>query len=63
MNMHDETKHKRRKLAWERMPTPRVSWETFKKIECSSSSLEQACTRAREVMQRQIRKQKNTQKT
>jgi len=54
-----DIKHKRRKQAWERLTTPRVSWETFKRIEAGSSSLEQAQTIAREVMLRQIRKQKN----
>lgn len=54
-----DIKHKRRKQAWEQLTTPRVSWETFKRIEAGSSSLEQAQTIAREVMLRQIRKQKN----
>ena len=54
--MTDETKHKRRKMAWENMPTPRVSWETFKRIEAGSSSLEQAQTIARVVFLKQARK-------
>ncbi len=61
--MNNDTKHKRRKLAWENMTTPRVSWETFKRIEAGSSSLEQAQVIAREVMLKQIRKQKNNTQT
>lgn len=56
-----DIKHKRRKLAWESMPTPRVSWETFKRIADGSSSLDQAQVIAREVMLRQIRKQNRNQ--
>jgi len=54
--MTDDTKHKRRKLAWEQMPTPRVSWETFKRIADGSSSLEQAQVIARQVLLKQLRK-------
>ena len=54
--MTDETKHKRRKMAWENLPTPRVSWEQFKRIEAGSSSLEQAQTIARAVFLKQARK-------
>lgn len=59
--MNNDTKHKRRKLAWENMTTPRVSWETFKRIEAGSSSLEQAQVIAKQVIIEQIRKQKNKQ--
>jgi len=57
----NDIKHKRRKQAWESMPTPRVSWETFKRIADGSSSLDQAQVIARETMLRQIRKQKRNQ--
>lgn len=42
MKDNADAKHKRRKLAWESLVTPRVSWEDFKRIESGSSSLEQA---------------------
>lgn len=48
--MTDQTKHKRRKQAWEQLPTPRVSWEEFKRIHGRSSSIEQAVTRATRIM-------------
>ena len=51
--MTDDTKHRRRKLAWETLPTPRVSWEEFKRILSRSSSMEQAVTRATRIMKRQ----------
>ena len=56
--MNNDIKHKRRKAAWENMPTPRVSWETFKRIASGSSSLEQAQVIAREVFLKQLRKSK-----
>ena len=56
--MNNDIKHKRRKAAWENMPTPRVSWETFKRIASGSSSLEQAQVIAREVLLKQLRKSK-----
>jgi len=54
MNTND-IKHKRRKQAWERLPTPRVSWEDFKRIAARSSSLEQAMVRARGVADKKLR--------
>ena len=50
--MTNETKHKRRKQAWERLPTPRISWEEFKRINDRSSSLEQAVVLAERVIRR-----------
>jgi len=44
--MTDNTKHNRRKQAWEQLPTPRVSWEDFKRMLDRSSSIKQAVTRA-----------------
>jgi hypothetical protein len=61
--MNNDTQHKQRKRAWEQMITPRVSWEQFKRIEASSSSLQQAQVIAKDVMLKQIRKQKNKQST
>lgn len=55
-HMDKDIKHKRRKLAWEQLNTPRVSWETFKRIADGSSSLSQAQTVARQVMLKQLRK-------
>ena len=52
-----QIKHRRRKLAWEGLTTPRVSWEEFKRILGRSSSLEQAVTRARHVAEKKLRKQ------
>jgi len=45
-----DIKHKRRKQAWESLPTPRVSWEEFKRINDRSSSIEQAVVRANRIM-------------
>lgn len=53
--MTDDTKHRRRKLAWEQLPTPRVSWEEFKRIHARSSSMEQAITRAERIIRKQKR--------
>ena len=53
--MTDETKHKRRKQAWERLRTPRVSWEEFKRINDRSSSIEQAVVRAERVIRKKQR--------
>jgi hypothetical protein len=50
--MTDETKHKRRKQAWEQLKTPRVSWEEFKRINDRSSSLEQAVVRAEKAIRK-----------
>jgi hypothetical protein len=50
--MNDDTKHKRRKQAWEQLPTPRVSWEDFKRIHGRSSSIEQAVTRATNIIKK-----------
>ena len=60
--MTDDTKHKRRKLAWEQLNTPRVSWETFKRIADGSSSLEQAQVIARQVILKQQNKLRKQQK-
>lgn len=51
--MTDDTKHRRRKQAWEQLPTPRVSWEEFKRINDRSSSLEQAVVRAEKAIRKQ----------
>lgn len=51
--MTDDTPHKRRKQAWEHLPTPRVSWEEFKRINDRSSSLEQAVVRAEKAIRKQ----------
>ena len=51
-HMTDDTKHRRRKLAWEQLPTPRVSWEEFKRINDRSSSLEQAVVRAERIIRK-----------
>ena len=59
--MDKDTQHKRRKRAWEQMIKPRVDWETFKRIEAGSSSLEQAQVIAKHVMLKQLRE--NKQKT
>ncbi len=56
--MNDDTKHKQRKRAWEELNKPRVDWETFKRIEAGSSSLEQAQVMAKHVILKQIRKNK-----
>lgn len=53
--MTDDTKHKRRKLAWELLPTPRVSWEEFKRINDRSSSIEQAVVRATKIINKKHR--------
>lgn len=53
--MTDETKHKRRKQAWERLKTPRVSWEEFKRINDRSSSIEQAVVRAEKAIRKKQR--------
>jgi hypothetical protein len=50
--MTNETKHKRRKQAWEQLAPPRVSWEEFKRINDRSSSLEQAVTRAKRAIRK-----------
>lgn len=47
-----DIKHKRRKAAWENLPTPRVSWEEFKRINDRSSSLEQAVVRAERIIRK-----------
>ena len=52
-HMTDDTKHKRRKQAWEQLSTPRVSWEEFKRINDRSSSLEQAVVRAEKAIRKQ----------
>jgi len=48
----NDIKHKRRKQAWESLPTPRVSWEEFKRITDRSSSIEQAVVRATKIIQK-----------
>ena len=53
--MTDETKHKRRKQAWEQLRPPRVSWEEFKRINARSSSIEQAVVRAERVIRKKQR--------
>jgi hypothetical protein len=58
MTDEQQTKHKRRKQAWESLNTPRVSWEDFKRIESGSSSLDQAKTIAKTVMLRKLKKRK-----
>lgn len=60
--MTDDTKHKRRKQAWESLATPRVSWETFKRIADGSSSLQQAQVIARQVFLKQLKKLRNSDK-
>ena len=44
-----------RKQAWESLPTPRVSWEEFKRINDRSSSIEQAVVRANRIMRKKHR--------
>ena len=56
MTIEKQTKHKRRKLAWESLSTPRVSWEDFKRIAAGSSSLEQAKTVAKAVKLKNLKK-------
>jgi hypothetical protein len=58
MTTEQQTKHKRRKLAWESLSTPRVSWEDFKRIAAGSSSLEQAKTIAKAVKLKKLNRNK-----
>ena len=53
--MTNETKHKRRKQAWEQLQTPRISWEEFKRINDRSSSIEQAVVRAEKAIRKKQR--------
>jgi hypothetical protein len=55
--MTDDTKHKRRKQAWEQLKTPRISWEQFKRINDRSSSIEQAVVRAEKAIRKQHKQQ------
>ena len=57
--MDQQIQHKQRKQAWEKLITPRVSWEEFKRIANRSSSLEQAVVRANKIRTRKLHKPHN----
>lgn len=53
--MTNDTKHKRRKMAWEKMTPPRVSWEEFKRIHDRCSSTEQAVVIAERIIRKKTK--------
>ena len=51
-----DTISKNRKKAWEGLITPRVDWETFKRIWNNSTSTEAAIARADMIRARKLKK-------